>query len=184
MLRSLQIMVGPNPRIEVHLLSSCSHRPDLHPLPFCHFPLRGLYSPNIQVVTRIPSAFSHRSVPRPLHPHSHRNICPLCSHGHWSKLCPPWDGYTPFLGHSTSHVDGRKTLFLWITLMFQRVDFVLGGAKMDLKFPPFPSWLLCRLRTSIPRGSFLRLGLFCQLRVEVSLGSSPKGFTFGLSLVL
>ena len=79
------------------------------------------------------------------------------------------------------------------------VSFVLGGMRVDLTFPIFPSWLLCRPCTSIPAGFFLGLGLFPQPyaragsfsvlamfpqpRVGVFPGSSLKGFTFGRVLV-
>ena len=119
--RSLQIKVGLSPRTEARMSSTCNYRFDPRPLPFCGFSLKMVYSPSIQVVTRISSACSHRSVPRSLHLHDHENIHPPCSHDQWSNPHPPWDEYTPFLDHFASHIDGHETPFLWITLMFHGI---------------------------------------------------------------
>ena len=93
----------------IYTPSICSHRSIPRLMPFCHFPLRGVYSPNIQVVTRIPSACSHWSVPHLLHPYGHLDIRPSYPYSLWSDPYPPRDGYTPFLICSASHVNRRGT---------------------------------------------------------------------------
>ena len=135
--RSLQIKIGLGPRTEVCVPSTCSHRSDPCLLPFCRFPLRGMYSPSIQVVSRILSTCNHRFVPRSLHPHGHRKIHSSCSHDHRFDPCQPWDGYKPFLGCSTSRIDGRETPLLSIILMFDGSASSWGDMGMDLTFPPF-----------------------------------------------
>ena len=65
----------------------------------------------------------------------------------------------------------------------QWVGLVLGGMRMDLTFPHFLNRLWPQPWISIQVGSFLGLGLFPQPRVGVSPGSTPKGFTFGPSLL-
>ena len=71
LLRSLQIRVGLGPQTEVRWLNTCSHRFNPCPLPFSRFMLKEVYNHSIQVITHIPSVYSHRSVPRLLHPHRH-----------------------------------------------------------------------------------------------------------------
>ena len=155
--------------------STCSHQSNPCQLPFCCSPSRGVYSPSIHVITWMPGICSHWSVPFLLHSHDHRNIRSPCSHNHWSNPHPPWDRYTPFLSHSAFHVNGRGTLFLWITLMFHGVGFVLRGMRVNLTFSSFSSRLLCRPKTLVPTGFFLRLVLFPQPQVRV-------GFFLGLGL--
>ena len=115
---SLQVRVGLSLQTEVRVSSTYSHWSDSRPLPFYYFSLKEVYRSSIQVITLIPSACNHRFVPCPLHPHGYWNILPPCSYSHRSGPRLPWDGYIPFLGRSTSHVDGHETPLLWIILMF------------------------------------------------------------------
>ena len=99
----------------------------------------------------------------------------------WS---PPTVGWV-YIFPRPLHLPHQRTWdsFLVNHLDVPWVNFVLGGKRLDLTFPPFPSWLLHWPWTLILVGFFLGLGLFPQPQVGVSLGSSMKGFTFGLGLV-
>ena len=109
--RALYIRVGLSPLTRIHVPSTYSHQSDPRPLPFCHFLLRWVYSPSIQVITQIPSACSHQSAHYPLHPHGHRKIHLPCSHSRQSGPWPPWDRYAPSLRQ-------HETPLLLIILMF------------------------------------------------------------------